>query len=510
MKISNVLLAAAMAFGCMTLHAQERKSYPVPVKTPEVQRLLDSRRVWKPLTRQTLPASVDNSVSEHFPAVFNQIGGSCAQSSGIRYMFTYEMNRYLNRKATAPDNVFSYFYTWNFLNNGVDEGGWSAQGLYIARNTGVMTLADFPDQSFAGQFRWESGYDKYIRAMHYKVDEILTMPATTAEELEVVKSYLARGGVVTFSSYSSNWRMNDYYDGPSQTGYRSLLTSLATTGAHAMTIVGYDDTVEFSPAEDEKTYGAFIVVNSWGTFSHDEGRYYLPYYFFLKPRSDYADGNMLSDDVTGITVKYQEPKIVFKVGVSYTSRNDLAFALGVADKPYSELPTLKIATTTANNQGGDNPMRGAYESADIEMAFDFTDYLSQVEEMSEPKFFLTVTRSNRGKTLGNGRITYFSVLDLRDADAPKEYVCTTLGDGALNMGENVFSVATTSVSTTSASPVAWVDNLYRPYSYPFVFKTASGKYAKVQFSDYDRVKGTVSVRYLFQPDGTTDISNVED
>ena len=103
-------------------------------------------------------------------------------------MFTYEMNRCLGRKATAPDNVFSYFYTWNFLNNGMDEGGWSEQGLNIARSTGVMNLADFPDQTSAYQFRWQSGYDKYIRAMHYRVDEILSMPVTSEAEIEVVKS----------------------------------------------------------------------------------------------------------------------------------------------------------------------------------------------------------------------------------------------------------------------------------------------------------------------------------
>ena len=510
MMIRNVIIAAAVVFQVAAVSAQPRKSYPVPVKTPEVQRLLDSRRQWLPRQRQVLPSSVDNSVSEHFPDIFNQIGGSCAQSSGIRYMFTYEMNRYLGRKATAPDNVFSYFYTWNFLNNGVDEGGWSEQGLYIARNTGVMTLADFPDQTFAGQFRWESGYDKYIRAMHYRVDEILSMQATAEEELEVVKGYLAEGGVVTYSSYSSNWAMNNYYDGPSQTGYRSLLTRLATTGAHAMTIVGYDDTVEFTPESGEPTKGAFIVVNSWGTFSHDNGRFYLPYYFFLQPRSQYADGNMLSEDVTGITVKYHEPKIVFKVGLTYTSRNDLAFALGAADKPYAELPTVKVATTTVNNQGGDNNMQGAYGPADIEMAFDFTDYLPQIEAMTEPKFFFSVTRSNRGKTLGDGRVTYFSVLDLRDENSPKEYVCNTLGDGKLALGDNLFSVTTTAQVTTSASSVKWNDNLYRPYSYPFVFRTASGKYSKVQFTDYDRREGKVTLRYLYQGDGTTNIANVEE
>lgn len=136
MKIRNVFITAAVVFQVAAVFAQPRKSYPVPVKTPEVQRLLDSRRQWQPRQRQVLPSSVDNSVSEHFPDIFNQIGGSCAQSSGIRYMFTYEMNRYLNRKATAPDNVFSYFYTWNFLNNGVTKADGPSRGFISPCNTG--------------------------------------------------------------------------------------------------------------------------------------------------------------------------------------------------------------------------------------------------------------------------------------------------------------------------------------------------------------------------------------
>ncbi|UKI39456.1 MAG: hypothetical protein L6V35_00575 [Alistipes putredinis] len=107
-------------------------------------------------------------------------------------------------------------------------------------------------------------------------------------------------------------------------------------------------------------------------------------------------------------------------------------------------------------------------------------------------------------------MTYFSVLDLRDGNAPKEYVCNTLDGSELALGENVFSVATTPATTTSASEVKWNDNLYRPYSYPFVFRTASGKYSKVQFTDYDRKTGKVTLRYLYQDNGTTDIANVEE
>ena len=72
----------------------------------------------------------------------------------------------------------------------------------------------------------------------------------------------------------------ELFPGPSETGYTYMLTKLATDGAHAMTIVGYDDTVGFSK-DGQIHKGAFIVVNSYGTWWGDDGRYYLPYYFFF-------------------------------------------------------------------------------------------------------------------------------------------------------------------------------------------------------------------------------------
>ena len=99
-------------------------------------------KVWKSPAKvgsQTLPTSVDNSTSIHFPPIFNQIGGSCAQASSIGYVFTYEMNALLDRDASIPENRFSYLYAWNLINDGADEGSFQYQGLQIASSNGIMT-----------------------------------------------------------------------------------------------------------------------------------------------------------------------------------------------------------------------------------------------------------------------------------------------------------------------------------------------------------------------------------
>ena len=69
-----------------------------------------------------LPQYIDNSLSDYFPDIVSQYGGSCAQAAGIHYLFTYEMNRTLDRKVKSnkKENTFSYRWIWNLLNGGKD------------------------------------------------------------------------------------------------------------------------------------------------------------------------------------------------------------------------------------------------------------------------------------------------------------------------------------------------------------------------------------------------------
>ncbi len=491
-----LLLLCGMALLCpATLQSQtfQPKSYPAPKLTPETKAIRAERKLFKITGKAdvVLPTSVDNSKTMFFPPIFSQTGGSCAQASGIGYMFTYEINRLLGRDAKlSADNRFSYLFTWNFLNDGEDQGGFVEDGLNIAKRYGVMTESDYGGSS-TYQYRWASGFEKYLNAMHYRAEEILTFE----DSIPLLKRYLydagdgsSTGGILTFSAQSTGWKIHDDYSGPSETGYHSLLTKLATSGAHALTIAGYDDLVTYTDDNGIIHKGAFIVVNSWGTYSHDEGRFYLPYDFF---RSTSVQNYELSDDMNAVRVKIYEPQVVFKVQMSHSSRDDVSFRMA-ARSTSTTTPTLDYyANCIFNHQGGDYPMRGNFSSSSIELALDFSDHLPKTGEIEN--YYLNVYSSSRGKKRGEGEVNSIQVYDYRYGE-PRIYDCHETLPRTLGIGSNIFTIALKPKYTVSTSPYS-----YQTSENTYLLRTASGKHAKMKIT-YDAQTGIIQLKSYVRKD----------
>lgn len=448
-------------------------------------------RAAKPLPEGGLPAAVDNSKLKFFPPVIDQLGGSCAQAAGIGYLFTYEMNRLLDRDASASaDNRLSYQFAWNILNEGEDQGGFVEQGLQLARQFGMMTEGDYGKHFF---FKWPSGYEKYRRAMRYRTEQIYMFDDSVA----LMKRYLydggdgsAAGGILTFSGQSVGWSIDSGYDGPSLTGYRSLLTRLASAGSHAMTIVGYDDRVVYSDREGRRHEGAFIVVNSWGEWWQDRGRFYLPYDFF---RDRDVSHLALSNTVNGVKVRTYEPLVVLKFRISYTSRDDLRFNVATSNDRSRTAPREQYAQPAFSNCGGDLPMAGPTLGSEIEMALDLTKYVRSDDQ----KYFLNVVRTIGGKTKGEGQLLSLSAIDYRSGEAV-EYVCRDTLPATLTDGYNYFGIPLSPRCRVSASPLRYTKADGTLSDETYLVRTARGQHAKIQFTSPDAHGGTLTIRYKTQ------------
>lgn len=467
------------------------------------------RNAMRAPSRDGLPSSIDNSKSPYFPAIISQYGGSCAQASGIHYLFTYEMNRMLERPVQdKPANTFSYRWIWNLLNEGKDQGGFSSDGIEITKTAGCMTVADFGDET-AYDFRWPTGYDKYYRAMFYKTKKSSTIDLTTMDGVQTLMSYMTNkqdghpgGGIAVFSISSENWGYEDY-NGPSETGYEEIINMKGTGGPHAMTLVGYDLTVEYDcngdgiVTDDER--GAFILVNSWGTWWGSEGRAYIPFKYFVGAGHNNA---MTSWDAQALCIEteYKKPLIGLRLKLSYSSRNDLVIRFGAADG-YQATKSDKGAILNypiMQAQGGDQNMQGTLFSGGqtIEMGFDLSALKDVTDRMKAPCFLIVLSKTVVGKS-GTGHLIDATVYDY--ANDTTYYRTFSDDERGIKVGYRLIKLPTTlwfknkfdewyePCFTTSNLLIQPEDFTKEPdwKDRTFSVRKAKGGFAKIKVTDYN-------------------------
>ena len=162
----------------------------------------------------TLPSSVDNSNSEFFPKIGDQGGlGSCVVFANVYYQFTYTMNKQRN-VPTTDDNIFSVKWCYNFVNSGKDVGSTAYGNYNFLLKNGCPFEKSFPYDGvdFKG---WSTDEKVWREAMRYKLksyqrfddlgkdDAIITSPDDP--DLDAIKTSLANGDVLKFSSYVYDW-----------------------------------------------------------------------------------------------------------------------------------------------------------------------------------------------------------------------------------------------------------------------------------------------------------------
>ena len=306
-KLLNVLLSVAIALP-MALSAQtdvNREKYPdySDIYNPD-RSLLESSTAQRAAQRAATerPEYVNNAEEIFFPPVFNQDGGSCGSASRICYMFTYELNAYRNLYGKISKNYYPSHFVWLLTNgnSGKDE---------FVTSIGVPSAATYGGQTYSStfgyqdcadkDFGWMQGYDKWFEAMHNRMLDPVHFPLNvgTEEGRELVKNWLWNhngddsfhaGGICGIGLASAGGNYNGSI--PSTASNRSAgvvgkkyVKAWGTQVDHAMTIVGYDDRIEFDldgngvageTEKDEK--GAWILVNSWGTWWGNSGFIYCP------------------------------------------------------------------------------------------------------------------------------------------------------------------------------------------------------------------------------------------
>ena len=393
------------------------------------------------------PDHVNNAATRYFPPVFNQSSGSCGSASRIAYMFSHEQNSYLDRDGMKPENYFPTHFVWllTYGNSGKDE---------FITNIGVPSAKTYGGQTYSSLFGynewddedagWMTGYEKWFEAFHYRCTSPTSNVASVGTEAgaEFAKNWLWNhcgdtdfhaGGLIGLGVASGGkWKTIPKTAANDEAGVTGMyyVSQWGTSVDHALTMVGYDDRIEFDldgdgiyGEKDEK--GAWIIVNSWGAWCNG-GFIYCPYAYAGSAFT--TDGKFNGDFWWGEFYhvrKDYRPLRTIRLKMDYSHRSELLLQAGVSTDLNATMPESMISMDHFKYAGdGHNgelspapavPMLGRWADGKLhtepmEFGYDLTDLSSGFDRNQPLKYFFIITRKAENNA-GSGHIYEAGIID---------------------------------------------------------------------------------------------------
>ncbi|TSA35811.1 MAG: T9SS C-terminal target domain-containing protein [Porphyromonadaceae bacterium] len=379
-----------------------------------------------------LPYKVDNSRTKYFPAIFTQYGYSCNQAASISVGFTYELNALRNLDAIYEENRLPTFFTWNMMNSGNTNTGVSYfESWDMVHAIGCPNWSDFGNFSI-NETKWMSGYYRYYRGMQNRVEEVYSIDVSTEQGLLTLKHWLydhlgeyQPGGVANFQLATLDLKFWPLPEGTEDAG-KILIPNFGPAVGHAMTFVGYNDSVRYDFNNDGKytnnldtngdgkvtmadwEIGALICVNTYGTEWGSEGRAYVPYR--ILPLHQDQGGIWMKSVMVARPHKSYKPQLTLRTRLRYPDRSKIWITAGVSQDLDAKEPQYILDQPVFHYQGGSFPMQGRVpDDPDlIEIGIDATPLLNHVESGKPAAFFLVVCEQDPASA-SDGIIEYFSI-----------------------------------------------------------------------------------------------------
>jgi len=208
--------------------------------------------------RAFIPAQADLSALFPKPGRQGKQGSCVAWATAYAARTYYEASQHGNAP-NSPQQIFSPAFIYNQVKRGDCDGGGSiSEALELLKDTGVVSLAQFPyDENNCSRL---PAPQITSAATRYRIDD---WEKVDVESLDDVKGQIFAGNPVIFGmSVSGSFDKlgkNQIYDD----------LSSPRNGDHAMVLVGYDEAKQ-----------AFKLINSWGNSWGDKGFGWVSYRAF--------------------------------------------------------------------------------------------------------------------------------------------------------------------------------------------------------------------------------------
>ena len=387
----------------------------------------------------SLPAQVDLSQTPFFPPIGDQMQvGSCYAWAAAYYQFTYEANK-LNNITSNAANAYSPAFVNNILSGGEDVGGVNVEVYDLLSKQGCLHMADAPYRSTTGasyvtaenyDYSWSTDTEAMIEALNTRLTghnavtitslgTAITGPTDT--DLDEVKGLLADGKILNLRVQGPAWdsdlrtvideetgEVKPYKNANGDYEYVSFRAA-STWGGHALTLVGYDDSVwidvNANGAVDEAELGAFKIANSWGADWANDGYIWVSYDALngvsaipgdwednyagsrigIFDRGTYINGSYNVNGFYYIEVANKDVYYVGQITVDTDSKYSLTAALG---------RNTKNSAVMTNRTTVFNPDFNAVMPYTGTLVFDYADLCAPIGEyISGYNWFLSLTGS---------------------------------------------------------------------------------------------------------------------
>ncbi len=253
-------------------------------------------------------------LSDEMPPVGNQHWQNCCTAWAFGYYHRTQLE-FIERgwDLADPSHQGAPAFIYNQVNRGTNGSSSFSRAMALMCEQGCGTMADCPYDTL-DYLTWPTE-QAYLNAMMFRADSAFWFDVRDSNFVNLIRQHLANGNtcVTGIVIYDNFWHISDY---------NNIYTLADMQGSpisgHAVTIVGYDDTMSTRDGS-----GAFRLVNSMGTAWGDSGYFWMSYQATADTRIVYAYAAYVTD-----RIDYQ-PVLIGTVRFNHPTRDRVGIRFGI-------------------------------------------------------------------------------------------------------------------------------------------------------------------------------------